>query len=155
MNNWIKKASIILMVLVFFISSTGFTLYIHICDCMNTTKHIVFNELVKSKPICCCERFEEPPNSKQETDTSIDNSECCQNKHLLIKSSSYMLPVVTKLSEDKSFTLLSDFIAIKIKISSENKAIGEKIASHYFHPPLLYGRALIISFNQLKIPLFV
>ena len=155
MNNWIKKASIILMVLVFFISSTGFTLYIHICDCMNTTKRVVFNELIKSKPICCCERFEKLPNSKQETNINIDNKECCQNKHLLIKSSSYMLPIVTKLSEDKSFTLLSYFIPTKTIYRIENKANSKKLASHYFPPPLLYGRSLIILFNQFKIPLFV
>ncbi len=143
------------MVLVFFISSTGFTLYIHICDCLGTTKHVVFNELVKSKPICCCERFEKPHNSNQETNTRIDNSECCQNKHLLIKSGSYMLPIVTKLSEEKAYKLISFFIPIKTIYTIENRANGKKLASHYFPPPLLYGRSLIISFNQFKIPLFV
>jgi hypothetical protein len=152
MNNWIKKASIILMVLIFFISTTGFTLYIHVCSCFNVTKHAVFNEIVKSKPICCCEK-ENQFKENNYSNTSFDYSECCKNKHLLIKSATYMLPVISKLSEDKTFKLVSYFIPTKTLFSKENNKDYEKLASHYFPPPLLYGRSLIISFSQFKIPL--
>jgi hypothetical protein len=142
------------MVLIFFTGTTGFTLYIHICSCFNTTKYAFFHELAKTKPTCCCE--EKNTNSPDlNTYTTIKNSECCQNKHLLIKSTTYMQPVITKFSEDKTFKLLTYYIPTKTIFTSENKVSYKKLASHYFPPPLLSGRLLVISYNQIKVPLSV
>jgi hypothetical protein len=155
MKIWINKISIILLVLLFFISTTGFTLYVHICSCIGSTKHALYNELIKSKPVCCCEKYEKLNTTNPETTTNIGNSECCQNKHLLIKSTTYSLPVVFKLSKDQNFTLLPFYIPTNPLFLIENKGICENIGSLYFPPPLLYGKSLIISNNQFKIPLSV
>jgi len=154
MKKLIKKICIILMILVFFISTTGFTLYIHNCSCYNITKHVIFNELIKSKPGCCCE--ETTKNiAKEEIKTTFANSDCCHNEHILIKSSTYMLPVFLKLSENKAFKLISFFIPLKTVFFTENKTIFVLLASYFYPPPLLYGRLLIIFHNQFKVPLSV
>jgi hypothetical protein len=155
MRVWINKISIILLVLLFFISTTGFTLYIHICSCIKTTKHAVFSELIKSQPICCCEKLEKFNSIIPETNTKISNSECCQNKHLLIKSTTYSIPILLKLSKSQNLKLLTFFFITNPLFLKEKKDICENKGTYYFPPPLLYGKSLIISYNQIKIPLSV
>ncbi len=153
MCKWIKKTGIMLMLLVFFTSTTGFTVYIHVCSCLNTSKQHIFNELFKSKPVCCCERETNTNTEYEGSNEHYTNSACCQNNHFLVKSFSYLPPLVIKLSNDQLDKSLFCSVIKKLNFSQGNDLFIEKLSYHYHPPPLIAGKQLIIFYNQIKIPL--
>jgi len=147
----IKQIGIVIMVLVIFFSTTGISLYIHFCSCLNTTNYTFFPEFIKNKNNCCCE--EKNNNTDNVNLYNFQNNDCCKNKHLLYKLNTYLIPLLLKITEKISFPLLFCYESEKLVYAIFSQTDFNKLYTYYFPPPHLYGKILLLFIHHIKIPL--
>jgi len=141
----------VFLVVVVFISTTGFTLHKHICSCNNENVYTFFPELFGLKKSCCCAEIKKAEEVQSRYKQLLSNRGCCKNVFLFYKLPSLNV-TVNNVIQKFSF-LVIPFIYNENALMSTTQ-VNELSYFLYRPPPLtLYGLSFIHFIHCLKIPL--
>lgn len=150
LKKFIKIALALPLVTILIVASSGLTIFLHHCDCEGKTEISIYNEVgcemhvTNNVQHSCCD-FEEV-----EVISNESGSCGCNNEKVSVKLNDIVPVVSTSISIDRILVAVVEYNAhIKKQVTPE---ISLKSYSESDSPPLiLWGKALLISLNSLKI----
>lgn len=143
MKNYLLKSISLLIVVVFLITSVGFSFGIHHCDSSHENEIFFFEKDHKcktelEKPKCCCEN------------KVVTESKCCSNSHITVKMNvEYSVQHFTADQKIYFTNYCQDFL--DFDFPDYTKQIE---GVNLLRPPpnLLVGREIILLYQSIKIP---
>jgi hypothetical protein len=152
---YIKSVSVVIAVMVLF-SSIGLTINAHYCYTTGTMKKSILPVALHcdssdGQASCALPRAEEDANtccSAEPIAETVHTDDCCEDYNTFIKLlSEFDLPSI-KIS----FNLFLQFLITMLDLLLPSKT--DDVAVHMLYqdpPPLVYGKQLLLAFNQLKL----
>jgi hypothetical protein len=146
----VHSASICLLLLIFIVSSTGISFYIHTCGSNQKKEVRIFREIFEQKIACCCDDNLNIP-TKGSSETSLNDADCCRISHLFIKAPFLGFPILEKYSVPEfQVTHFLETALLKLQFIQESKA--SYIPFPDPSPPPLSGVILLHFLHQIRIP---
>lgn len=150
LKKFLKIALALPLLTILIVASSGLTIFLHHCDCEGKTEISIYNEVgcemhvTNNVQHSCCD-FEQVEVISNETESCG-----CNNEQVSIKLNDIVPVISTSISLDKILlAVVENNSHIKKKITPE---ISLKSYTESDSPPLiLWGKALLISLNSLKI----
>jgi hypothetical protein len=148
MKTYLHKSVSLLMALVVFISTTGFTIYEHHCNCTDTVQTNLFveeSDCCHQEPVSCCDLEQHACV----LDGQAPGHDCCTSSMNYIKINTPVdLPVQKKsLMHSLKLCALQEIILEDSQIE-DDPALNREVSTDIYRP---HGPDLLIRYHQLKI----
>jgi len=150
LKKFLKIAVALPLATILIVASSGLTIFLHHCDCEGKTEISIYSEVgcdmhsTNNVQHSCCD-FEEV-----ETISNESESCGCNNEQVSVKLNDIVPVVSTSISFDKILVAVVEYNAhIKKQVTPEISL--KSYAESDTPPPTLWGKALLISLNSLKI----
>jgi hypothetical protein len=150
--NLVKNIAAIALLLVFIISSSGFSLATHYCSGSKKTTQSIYTGISGKQTCCGGMSCSDAGNHTQSSSSgSISKSKCCKENITFYK----IAAVYNNMSIKASFIFLSQSIIFHETRFQALSAQQDKLLSilnqQYFPPPLA-GKQRVFFLHQLRIP---
>jgi hypothetical protein len=153
----LRKIGAVIMVSLLIATTGGFSIYSHICYCLEKSSTSVFHKAtcehersMKNSSCCKVERTPSCCANKpfDETKTTVHKDNCCRNSGHFLKISDLFQPGVEKVTLN-TFAVASSFFLLESSINENTE--GSLIPHLADLPPPDSGRKILLAHHQLKL----